>query len=107
MEEVLVVIIVFGSALGALYLVLDFLQSKRSSPGSVAAGQSLTTTELSELIDESVAKSVKRIEKRIENLEAIVVDQPVTAPVDSARLSVPDEDEYVSGGRDKERQKTH
>ncbi len=104
MEELLVVVIVFGSALGALYLVLDYLRSKRVGH-SAKPDQSLTTSELTALIDESVAKSVKRLEKRIENLEAIVVDEPV-ASASAPRLSVPDEDEYASGGREAGRERT-
>lgn len=99
MEDILIVVIVFGSGLAALKLILDFVASKRqgskvsSDPKltgteksildsvglgrSRATDRSMTATELSEMIEDTVAKSVSGLEKRVQNLEAIVVDQPM------------------------------
>ncbi len=96
MEDVILVSIIFGSMLGALKLVLDFVQSRKAK-GHV--DRSLTATELSEMIDESVERSLAKIERRIEHLEAIVVDEPVSAPPLS--LEAPDDrsDNTLDAGR--------
>ncbi len=76
MEEIIVVAIVFGSLLAALKLILDFVREKRGVK-SVDADRSITTTQLSDMIEEEVARSVAHLERRIENLEAIAVDAPI------------------------------
>ena len=91
MNEIIVVAIVFGSGLAALKLILDFIHVKRA--GKVgSADRSLTTTELNEMIDDAVARSVHDMQRRIENLEAIVVDEPVLpAHRVEDRIELPDE----------------
>lgn len=89
MEEIIVVAIVFGSLLAALKLILDFVRDKRGVK-SVGADRSITTTQLSDMIEEEVAGAVKHLEKRIQNLEAIAVDTPMLAEARNVdRLELP------------------
>lgn len=74
MDEIIIVAIVFGSALGMLKLILDFVAARRAP-----ADRSMTTGELTETIDEAVDRSTSELRRRIENLEAIAVDQPISA----------------------------
>ncbi len=76
MEEIIVVAIVFGSMLGALKLILDFVREKRGVK-SAEADRSMTTTQLSDMIEQEVGRAVSHLERRIENLEAIAVDTPI------------------------------
>lgn len=76
MQEIIVVAIVFGSLLAALKLILDFVRDKRGLK-SIDSDRSITTTQLSDMIEEEVSSAVKHLEKRIENLEAIAVDTPM------------------------------
>ncbi|MBT8400454.1 MAG: hypothetical protein KJO98_08260 [Rhodothermia bacterium] len=93
MEEIIVVAIVFGSLLAALKLILDFVRDKRGVR-SVDADRSITTTQLSDMIDEEVAIATKSLEKRVENLEAIAVETPILPEgAASGRLELPIESE--------------
>ncbi len=71
MPEIIVVSIVFGSLLGALYLVLDHLKSRRVG----SSDRSMTRAELSGLIDEAVDRATADLRRRIENLEAIATEE--------------------------------
>jgi hypothetical protein len=70
MPEIVVVSIVFGSLLGALYLILDFFRSRRTG-----SDHSLTQGELSGLIEDAVDRATDDLRRRIENLEAIAVEE--------------------------------
>ena len=89
MPEVIVVSIVFGSLLGALYLILEFFRSRRSH----SSDHSLTQSELSGLIEEAVEQSTAELRRRIENLEAIAVEEPM--PGERLRLEEPDERDHI------------
>ncbi len=88
MSAVLVISIVFGSLLGALYLILDY----RSSRGT-RSDRAMTQRELSGLIEEAVDRATSDLKRRIENLEAIAVDEPI--PEERLRLEEPDERDHV------------
>jgi hypothetical protein len=89
MPEVIVISIVFGSLLGGLYLILDYFKSRRAA----GSDRSLTQGELSELIEEAVDRATIDLKRRIENLEAIAVDQPM--PGERLRLEEPDERDHI------------
>ena len=74
MDEIIIVAIVFGSLLGMLKLILDFAASRRAP-----ADRSMTASELTETIDEAVDRSTSELRRRIETLEAIAVDQPISS----------------------------
>lgn len=101
MEDVLIVTIIFGSALGAVKLILDFLQQrspqKKSSSGADA---SITTSELKILVHEAVEEALDerfaQFEKRLEKYneprlipaarkEAPQIEKPASPPVASER----------------------
>jgi len=73
MDEIIIVAIVFGSILGMVKLILDFVAA-RNAP----ADRSMTASELTETIDEAVDRSTSELRRRVENLEAIAVDQPIS-----------------------------
>jgi hypothetical protein len=85
MDDIIIVAIVFGSLLGMLKLILDFVAARRAP-----ADRSMTASELTETIDEAVDRSTRELQRRIENLEAIAVDQPISS---EARLL----DDHTSG----------
>ena len=71
MEDALIILIIFGSALIAVKLILDFNKEKyRSKAGG---GSSLTTSELKnvmrEAIEEAVDSRLERLERRLEEME--------------------------------------
>ena len=70
-EELIVVFVVFGSALAAIKLILDFAKEKNRAKTS--GGSSMTTSELKsvmrEAIEEAVDHRLERLEKRLEHLE--------------------------------------
>jgi hypothetical protein len=98
MSVVLVVSIVFASVLGALYLILDHLKSRRSH----GSGQVMTQSELSGLIEDAVESATMELRRRIENLEAIAVEEP--GPGERLRLESPDERDHIEApGRESQR----
>lgn len=70
MEEIIVVAIVFGSILAMVKLILDHVASRRTP-----SDRSLTASELDQLIEDAVDRSTRELRRRIENLEAIAVDE--------------------------------
>ena len=93
MLEVMVVTIVFGSMLGALYLVLEYFKARRSG----GTDRSLTQGELTEVIEDAVDRATADLKRRIENLEAIAVEEPV--PTARLQLEEPEDDDFVEAPR--------
>ena len=101
--EIVIVAIVFGSLIAIVKLILDFVQAKHGISQGGLSNRSLTTSELTSMIDGAVSESAARLEKRIEHLEAIVVDEPIGPGL---LLEEPREPDLTSAPQPTDRQKS-
>lgn len=74
MEDALIVLIVFGFALLAIKLILDYARDKHRVRASADTGSSLTQSELRMIVQDAVEDALDerfgRLERRLEKMQA-------------------------------------